>query len=129
MAALERAAGQGPEDRIEALRDEIRAGLDEAERDDRLRRQLVEHWAIRVGDGKLVASRDGPWELYDLATERTETRDRASSRSASVTWHADGHNAMMSSPRSPEGARCPRRQRATRPKVMTAGLPALNSSR
>jgi arylsulfatase len=32
--------------------------------------------AIRVGDWKLVAAgNDAPWELYDLATDRTETRD------------------------------------------------------
>jgi arylsulfatase A-like enzyme len=31
--------------------------------------------AIRAGDWKLVAARDRPWELYDLATDRTETRD------------------------------------------------------
>ena len=31
--------------------------------------------AIRAGDWKLVAAgKDGPWELYDLATDRTETR-------------------------------------------------------
>ena len=35
--------------------------------------------AIRVGDWKLVAAgKDGPWELYDLANDRTETRDLAS---------------------------------------------------
>jgi arylsulfatase A-like enzyme len=34
--------------------------------------------AIRRGDWKLVAAgRDGPWELYDLAADRTETRDLA----------------------------------------------------
>jgi arylsulfatase len=34
--------------------------------------------AIRVGDWKLVAAgREGPWELYDLSTDRTETRDLA----------------------------------------------------
>ncbi len=34
--------------------------------------------AVRVGDWKLVAAgKDGPWELYDLATDRTETRDLA----------------------------------------------------
>jgi arylsulfatase len=34
--------------------------------------------AIRVGDWKLVAAgQDGPWELYDLAADRTETRDLA----------------------------------------------------
>jgi arylsulfatase A-like enzyme len=33
--------------------------------------------AIRVGDWKLVAAKNEPWELYDLATDRTETRDLA----------------------------------------------------
>ena len=29
--------------------------------------------AVRVGDWKLVAARNSPWELYDLAHDRTET--------------------------------------------------------
>jgi arylsulfatase A-like enzyme len=33
--------------------------------------------AIRVGDWKLVAARGGPWELFDLSTDRAETRDLA----------------------------------------------------
>ncbi|HUG66660.1 MAG TPA: arylsulfatase [Pirellulaceae bacterium] len=34
--------------------------------------------AIRVGDWKLVAAgRDGPWELFDLGTDRAETNDLA----------------------------------------------------
>ncbi|MBX9792412.1 MAG: arylsulfatase [Pirellulales bacterium] len=33
--------------------------------------------AIRVGDWKLVAAYRGPWELYDLAHDRSETRDLA----------------------------------------------------
>jgi arylsulfatase len=34
--------------------------------------------AVRVGDWKLVAAgREGPWELYDLATDRTETQNLA----------------------------------------------------
>jgi arylsulfatase len=33
--------------------------------------------AIRVGDWKLVAAKDEPWELYDLATDRSETRNLA----------------------------------------------------
>ena len=32
---------------------------------------------MRVGDWKLVAKHDGPWELYDLAKDRTEARDLA----------------------------------------------------
>jgi arylsulfatase len=41
--------------------------------------------AIRVADWKLVASgKDGPWELYDLATDRTETRDLAAQFPAKV---------------------------------------------
>jgi arylsulfatase len=33
--------------------------------------------AIRVGDWKLVADKDVPWELYDLATDRGESMDLA----------------------------------------------------
>lgn len=42
--------------------------------------------AIRVGDDKLVrryreeVRRDGPWELYDLAGDRTERHDQAARR-------------------------------------------------
>lgn len=33
--------------------------------------------AIRVGDWKLVAAKGDPWELYDLSTDRSETRNLA----------------------------------------------------
>jgi arylsulfatase len=33
--------------------------------------------AIRVGDWKLVAARDDPWELYDLREDREENHDLA----------------------------------------------------
>ena len=33
--------------------------------------------ALRVGDWKLVAARDTPWELYDLKTDRAEQKDLA----------------------------------------------------
>jgi len=37
--------------------------------------------AVRVGDLKLVRTgRDGPWELYDLAADRTEQHDLAAER-------------------------------------------------
>jgi serine/threonine-protein kinase len=42
LAALKRAEGQGPEAQVEDLRAEIQAGLDEAERDARLRQELVD---------------------------------------------------------------------------------------
>jgi arylsulfatase len=35
------------------------------------------HRAIRRGDWKLVADRDGPWELYNLAVDRGESNDLA----------------------------------------------------
>lgn len=40
--------------------------------------------AIRVGDWKLVAANDSPWELYDLAADRTEARDLAAEYPAKV---------------------------------------------
>lgn len=37
--------------------------------------------ALRVGDWKVVAAgKDGPWELYDLSSDRSETRDLAGDR-------------------------------------------------
>ncbi len=35
------------------------------------------HRAVRVGEWKLVALKGGPWELYDLKTDRAEQRDLA----------------------------------------------------
>ena len=40
--------------------------------------------AIRIGDWKLVAAKGKPWELYDLATDRTETRNLAPNDAAKV---------------------------------------------
>jgi arylsulfatase len=47
--------------------------------------------AIRVGDRKLVATSRGEWELYDLATDRTELRNLAGDqpdevRALSAQW-------------------------------------------
>jgi arylsulfatase len=42
------------------------------------------HRAVRVGDWKLVAAKDTPWELYDLATDRCETNNLAASEPARV---------------------------------------------
>jgi arylsulfatase len=36
--------------------------------------------AIRVGDWKLVAAKNDPWELYDLAQDRSETTNLAASQ-------------------------------------------------
>lgn len=33
--------------------------------------------AVRAGDWKLVAQKEGPWELYNLREDRTELQDRA----------------------------------------------------
>jgi arylsulfatase len=40
--------------------------------------------AIRVGDWKLVVARGDPWELYDLAADRSETKDLARERPEKV---------------------------------------------
>jgi arylsulfatase len=49
--------------------------------------------ALRRGRWKLVASFGGPWELYDLEADRTETRDRAAEepervRELAAAWEA-----------------------------------------
>jgi arylsulfatase A-like enzyme len=50
--------------------------------------------AIRAGDWKLVAARDKPWELYDLAKDRTETRDLADWQPGRVRDLADRWQRM-----------------------------------
>jgi arylsulfatase len=37
----------------------------------------IGHRALRMGDWKLVAAANGPWELYDLRTDRCEMRNLA----------------------------------------------------
>ncbi len=50
-----------------------------------------ENKAIRVGDWKLVAAKNGPWELYDLKTDRAESNNLADqqpdkARELAVKW-------------------------------------------
>ncbi len=72
LAAVERAEGQGPE--VEALRDEVRAGLDEAERGARLRQDLVE---VRANQ-------------YDVGNEGTDAAYAAAFREAGLDLDALG---------------------------------------
>lgn len=57
--------------------------------------------AVRVGDWKLVRlGRDGPWELYDLKSDRTEQRDRAAAQPKRVQelaakWEAWAERAQV----------------------------------
>jgi arylsulfatase len=45
--------------------------------------------AIRVGDWKLIATgAEGPWELYDLSTDRAEQKDLAKAETDRVQKHA-----------------------------------------
>jgi arylsulfatase A-like enzyme len=41
--------------------------------------------AVRVGDWKLVAAKNEPWELYDLAIDRTETNNLAKENPTKVS--------------------------------------------
>ncbi len=49
--------------------------------------------AIRIGDWKLVAEFRGPWELYNLADDRSETENRAATepervKEMTAAWQA-----------------------------------------
>jgi len=64
--------------------------------------------AIRVGDWKAVAAKNAPWELFDLASDRTETRDLASekptkARELAERWqrHMDEFTAIARADLSP----------------------------
>jgi arylsulfatase A-like enzyme len=59
------------------------------------------HRALRVGDWKLVAAKDQPWELFHLAVDRTETRNLAKEHPAKVLAMADQWNSLTNSFASP----------------------------
>jgi len=66
--------------------------------------------AVRVGDWKLVAAKNTPWELYDLATDRCETRNLAAAEPTRVkdleaTWNriADECRVLASEEAAPGG--------------------------
>ena len=54
--------------------------------------------AIRIGDWKLVADHETPWELYDLRTDRCESTDSRPARPQKVReWSGNGSDAWRSS--------------------------------
>ena len=40
--------------------------------------------ALRAGDWKIVATKDSAWELYDLSTDRAETKNLAAEKPEKV---------------------------------------------
>ena len=74
--------------------------------------------AIRVGDWKLVAKGDdGPWELYNLKTDRCETRNLASAypdrvRELSARWQILEDDFRRQAGPAPEKPRQRRKQQA-----------------
>ncbi len=73
------------------------------------------HRAVRVGDWKLVAAKNDPWELYDLKTDRAEQRNLAAQMPEKVkelerVWQqqTDSFTALVQQPRP--GPSSPRRE-------------------
>ena len=74
------------------------------------RPQYIEHEGnrmVREGDWKLVALHDEPWELYNLATDSTETNDLAAREPARVKklaadWQSWAENSMVIAKPSPQ---------------------------
>jgi arylsulfatase A-like enzyme len=70
--------------------------------------------AIRVGDWKLVAAKDDPWELYDLKTDRAESQNLAAEqlervRELAAQWESETAEitklaALTAPPRGPNKA-------------------------
>jgi len=48
--------------------------------------------AVREGKWKLVARSGGPWELYDMETDRTEMNDLAEKNPGAVTFLARSYD-------------------------------------
>jgi hypothetical protein len=56
--------------------------------------------AIRVGDWKLVAAKNDPWELYDLAQDRSETTNLAATLTRSENSKRCGNSNSKLSPKT-----------------------------
>jgi len=74
------------------------------------------HRAVRVGDWKLVATDDEPWELYDLSRDRSETRNLAASRPEKVAqleqlWNRHLRQTAELVAKTPENVNNPRRRK------------------
>jgi arylsulfatase A-like enzyme len=66
--------------------------------------------ALRVGDWKIVACKDGPWELYDLGKDRSEMKNLAAAEPGRVReldsiWvrHADEFRRLAQQDAPPKG--------------------------
>jgi arylsulfatase A-like enzyme len=73
--------------------------------------------ALRVGDWKIVAAgKDGPWELYDLSSDRSETRNLASDKPEKVrelaavwTKQFEGYTALAVKDAPPDQKKNPKK--------------------
>jgi arylsulfatase A-like enzyme len=63
--------------------------------------------ALRLGDFKLVAARDEPWELYDLRTDRAEEKNLAAAQPEKVTDLAARWDELHQQHRRHAGAKTP----------------------
>lgn len=88
------------------------------------------HRAVRVGDFKAVSPKDGDWELYNLATDRAESKDLAKSRPGLAkrligTWAAKMEEfrkvAMMDLPKPAPAKRKGAKKRPVRRQVLING--------
>ena len=74
------------------------------------------HKAVRAGDWKLVATKQGPWELFDLAKDRAETNDLASSQPSKLKeleklWNNHLHATIEIVSKTPENVAPPQRKK------------------
>ncbi len=65
--------------------------------------------AVRVGDWKLVASRNEPWELYDLSKDRSETKNLAAANPSKAkelekVWTKGAEECLALAKQDPETA-------------------------
>ena len=82
--------------------------------------------AVRDGDMKLVGGRNGPWELYDMAKDRTELNDLAEKESGTFTalkskWNAWAEKVGVLTPEEFETTRDEFREK-NKPKKPAAAL-------
>ena len=74
--------------------------------------QFSNNRAIRQGKWKLVSARGGPWELYDIEADRTESNDLASAESERAAAMAKQWDAWAAE----AGVRAPKKGKKKKPR-------------
>ena len=82
--------------------------------------------ALRVGDWKIVAAKDSPWELYNLADDRSETKNLAAKHPQIQVTVLEKSPKLLSKVKVSGGGRCNVTNSCIEPRQLIKNYPRSN---